>query len=639
MARPGGARLCLALIVLGPAFAGRGDEPSAQYGEELTVVGTRPRTVAAGDPTAAATVVDARQFAGEVKTVAELISTAPGVAVHQYGGIGRLATVSIRGSTADQVQVFLDGLPLNTAAGGGVDLSRIPRTWIERIEVVRGAEGARYGAGTLGGVVNIVTHRATAGTWSAEATAGSFDTYAGSANGSTGGQRWGAMGAVALDRTGGRFGYLFDPQPALSGSPLEERVRDHNASFTVGGLAKGWAAVGQGRLDALVLATAGERDLPGSPYYLTPDDWQHDALLAATTRLAYPLSEAIDLLVTAGLRDEHLTVALTPNPEARQHDRLVGGGTGLRWRAGPNTLTLGVDASAEWLAAEGNPDHGRDLLALWAFDDLRLAGDRLRLAAGLRWDAQGPFDGLSGSVGASVRLAGPLSARASTARSFRPPSFAELYLSQGLLSPNPDLVPETSWSADAGLVAEGRLGLASAGVFTQQYQDLIVYEPDSFRRYKPFNDGKAAASGVEAELASAPVGPAGLSASAAYTFLATETLRGDALVLGKELPHRARHRLFARVGAERGALAGHVEAHYLSSQYQDLSNSPALRVPSALTFNTGGSVRLARRPDTRLHLEIRNVLDDRSLQDGFGNPLPGRMVMLTLRVAGGKEAP
>ena len=138
-----------------------------------------------------------------MKTVAELVSTAPGVAVNQYGGLGQLATVSIRGSTADQVQVFLDGLPLNPGAGGGVDLSRIPRTWIERVEVVRGAEGARYGTGTLGGVLNIVTHPAASGAWAAEATAGSFDTFALSADGATGGERWGALGAAVRRRRGG----------------------------------------------------------------------------------------------------------------------------------------------------------------------------------------------------------------------------------------------------------------------------------------------------------------------------------------------------------------------------------------------------------------------------------------------------
>jgi outer membrane receptor protein involved in Fe transport len=93
------------------------------------------------------------------------------------------------------------------------------------------------------------------------------------------------------------------------------------------------------------------------------------------------------------------------------------------------------------------------------------------------------------------------------------------------------------------------------------------------------------------------------------------------------------------VAAGRGPLAGHLEAHFVSERYQDLRNSPALRIPPALTFNAGAALRVARQPEARLALELRNVLDDRTIQDGFGNPLPGRTVMITLRVAGGKDAP
>ena len=150
MARPSRAlwRLALALALL-PLTAGAEGEAPPSFGEEVVVVGVRPHTAAA-DPTAAATVVEVSRFAGEAKSVAELVATAPGVAVNQYGGLGQLTTLSLRGSNADQVQVFLDGLPLNTGAGGGVDLSRIPRAWIERIEVVRGAEGGGLRRGRAG---------------------------------------------------------------------------------------------------------------------------------------------------------------------------------------------------------------------------------------------------------------------------------------------------------------------------------------------------------------------------------------------------------------------------------------------------------------------------------------------------------
>ncbi|MEW5917642.1 MAG: carboxypeptidase regulatory-like domain-containing protein [Gemmatimonadota bacterium] len=44
-------------------------------------------------------------------------------------------------------------IPLNTAAGGGIDLRRIPATTLERVEVIRGVPSSRYGDLTAGAIV------------------------------------------------------------------------------------------------------------------------------------------------------------------------------------------------------------------------------------------------------------------------------------------------------------------------------------------------------------------------------------------------------------------------------------------------------------------------------------------------------
>jgi outer membrane receptor protein involved in Fe transport len=239
------------------------------------------------------------------------------------------------------------------------------------------------------------------------------------------------------------------------------------------------------------------------------------------------------------------------------------------------------------------------------------------------------FGGWSAKIGADAALAGPFSARASAGRTFRAPTVTELYLQQGVLQPNPALVPEEGWSADAGVAAEGRLGLARAGVFAALYRDLIVYEPATFQRLKPFNAGRAAVRGAELEAASTPRGPLGAAGAVAYTYLASENLRGDEAVLGKDLPHRARHRLFARGSLARGPAGAHVELHHVGAQFQDRRN--LVGIPAATTWNAGASWRFSRRPELTANVELRNLLDARDLQDPFGNPLPGRMALVSLR--------
>jgi iron complex outermembrane receptor protein len=603
-------------------------EPGPARTEEILVEG--PRLAAPRDRTAAATVVEADRFAGESKDVAALVATAPGVAVQEYGGLGQLATVSIRGATADGVKVLLDGLPLNAAAGGGVDLSTIPAAWVERIEVVRGAEGARYGAGALGGVVNVVTRRAAPGAWSAQVAGGSFATGSGGADAAFGGESWGSLLAVTGGGTSGRFPYRWDLTPSGPTRFWLPSTRSNNGAGSGGLLAKGWAGAGGGRVDWLAQLSGGSRGLPGLPGSETPEDSMREARLLASARWLRPLRETLQLALQAEGRGEGLDVDMRALGGAvRQREGAGAARAEVRWSAGAHLVAAGASVGGDRLEADGlGGPRSRAELAAWL-------SDGLRIAPALRAERLGAFAGLSAKLGASAALGGPLSARASAGRTFRAPSFAELYLEQGLLRPNPDLRPETGTSADAALAAEGELGLASLGAFASLYDDLIVYVPASFDRLAPQNDARALVRGLEAEVASAPLGPLGASLSLSWTLLRAETLRGTPAEIHRDVPHRARQRLYARVGLAPGAWEAHAEVHCVGRQWNDPSNLEPIR--AALAVNAGGSVRLWRAPAIWLHLEVKNLADDRTLQDGYGNPLPGRMAMLALRAASDGE--
>jgi outer membrane cobalamin receptor len=598
--------------------------------ESILVTGARRRrTHAPQDPTASATVVEADRFAGEAKTVAELVATAPGVAVSQYGGLGHFSKISIRGSNANGVLVLLDGLPLNTEAGGGVDLSSIPRAWIERIEIVRGPEGASFGSGALGGAVNVVTRRAAAGAPSGEATAGSFGTLAASAEGRAGGDGGALLVAASGEASRNDFTYLFDPQPALAGSPLLATARENAATARGGVLAKGWLDLGARQLDAVLQLSAGRRELPGFPYALTPDDRQRDGRALAIARIAWPAPvDGLSASVRGHARADLLDLEQGP-VVARQRDLAAGldGDAVLDHRRGSARLALSAAGERIWGDGFGIA-RARATLAAAASDELRVSG-ALRVAPAVRVERVGEWTGWSAKLGADAPLAGPLRARASAGRTFRAPSLAELHLQQALVAPNPDLHPEVGLGADAALVAEGGTGFASAGGHVTRYDDLVVYRPATLG-LKPFNSAEALVAGAELEGATAPLGRLGASLQAAYTFLFSETLRGDALTVGKELPRRPHHRLFARASVAPGPLRAHVEVHHVSSQFADDRNLGV--IPAATVWSAGASARLAARPEVRVALEVRNLLDDRTLLDPIGNPLPGRTALVTVRI-------
>jgi iron complex outermembrane receptor protein len=635
MARSGRTVLLLASLGLAAWARARAGEPppASVQPEEVVVEVRRASSEAARRPGAAVTTVDAAQYEGEAKSTAELLATAPGVAVTEHGGPGQLSLVSIRGSSAEQVKVLLDGLQLNGAGGGGVDLSSIPARWISRIEVVRGTEGVHHGSGALGGVVNVVTLPVQPGTWGASATAASFDTYEGDVHYGTGGERWGLLTSLTGTGTGGTFPYV-----NTWASPPRAETRSHAAVLQGGALVKGFWLPGEGRLDAALQIAASRRDLPGSLQNATPEDWQEDArgLLAAKYRRA--LGDGPTLTVGSWLRLDRLEVSLAelPGGDPDLQRGLAGGGSvGLSWTGEGWAVSTSGELSDETLAADGNGDVSRLTLAAALSGEVALLGGRVRIGPGLRFERAGAFDGVSAKLGASADVGGPFSLRASFGRTYRIPSFAELYLEQGVVEPNPDLEPEVGLGGDAALVAQGRHGSLSVGGFAVVYENLVVYVMPSFGRFRPQNLGRSSARGIEVEGASVPLRhAANLAVGLAYTWLVTETLRGGPAELGKDLPQKPRHRLYARLSGGRGPVELHTEAQYLSQRYADLANTAS--IPEVLTFNAGGSVRLHRDRDVHLHLDVRNVLDDRTIEDGFLNPLPGRAILVTLR-AGSTE--
>ena len=75
------------------------------------------------------------------------------------GGGGGQSTVSIHNLGGDRTLVLLNGRRLIGEAGGAVDLSMVPLSIIERVEVLTDGASALYGSDAVAGVVNFITKR------------------------------------------------------------------------------------------------------------------------------------------------------------------------------------------------------------------------------------------------------------------------------------------------------------------------------------------------------------------------------------------------------------------------------------------------------------------------------------------------
>ncbi|HEX5411306.1 MAG TPA: TonB-dependent receptor [Terriglobia bacterium] len=189
-------------IVLSPA-------PLAQ---EVTVTATRMQTPLS-QTTADVRVLTHREVAATpALTLDGVLQQVPGFTLFRRTG-SRVANptaqgVSLRGvgaSGASRALVLEDGIPLNDPFGGWVYWDRVPREAVGRLEVVRGGVSDLYGSQAMGGVINVLTRKATTSEFS-------LDTSYGNEN-SPNGSFWSSIrhGPWAIDFDGEAFdtdGYI-----------------------------------------------------------------------------------------------------------------------------------------------------------------------------------------------------------------------------------------------------------------------------------------------------------------------------------------------------------------------------------------------------------------------------------------------
>ncbi|HEV3155506.1 MAG TPA: TonB-dependent receptor [Candidatus Baltobacteraceae bacterium] len=162
-------------------------------------------------------VITNRQFIAQGQVLVEQgLEQTPGVTVQHYdGGLGSVATITIRGAggfaqgsnTGYELLVLQDGEPMRNGQYGDADVSTLTPSIYSRVEVSKGVGGTSlFGANTIGGTVNFVTRDPLA---------------------TEGGQFIGGLGGFGTydyslieTNTIGKFGYIFDLHRLGSQGPV-----------------------------------------------------------------------------------------------------------------------------------------------------------------------------------------------------------------------------------------------------------------------------------------------------------------------------------------------------------------------------------------------------------------------------------
>ena len=164
-------------------------------------------------------VVYPETYKGEMKTLPDMLESVAGVFVQRINGTGHYTLARIRGSTGQQVNIYVDGVLMNSSGETGVDLSQIPSGNIERIEVYRGYIPARFAGAAIGGAINIVTKKPEGASGSASFGMRSYAGYTGNVTMTAPLAGGSLLFQVNRDQTSGEFPYTWQPQKlSLTGS-------------------------------------------------------------------------------------------------------------------------------------------------------------------------------------------------------------------------------------------------------------------------------------------------------------------------------------------------------------------------------------------------------------------------------------
>jgi vitamin B12 transporter len=466
------------------------------------------------DVTQSVTVITADEIKrSTASTAAEVLQQAAGALVDNYGTPGSVNSIHLRGSSAGQVVVLIDGIRLNSPLNGQADLSAlpIPVEDIERIEIVRGPSSALYGADAVGGVVNIITKKpvSTISRISGDVGSHGYD----SLQLSTSSRKSSAYYSVTGTRETAD-GYRLN-------SDLEQWIVNGRAGYDVSK---------DTSIDLTANYISKENGVPGSVQFPSPFARQRERDLDLGASFRTRFSKTLDLKIS-GSRSEDQLRYQDPSPfpiDSLHNSTSKVGEAQVNWLAGSWSLfTLGYEQRKDSLSSTDAGDHETTNDAWYLQDEMSL-GDSLIVVIGGREDKHSVYgDRFSPRTSARYIVAGSGTIiRASYGKSFRAPTFGDLYWNDSFTVGNPNLKPESSKEYEAGI--EQPLGLGKRIKLTgfhRKVTDLINYNaavfPGTFE-----NIGKVDIKGVEAEAAFKVSATTSVGANYAY-LKAVDQVSGD----------------------------------------------------------------------------------------------------------------
>ncbi|OYZ16742.1 MAG: hypothetical protein B7Y35_02095 [Sphingomonadales bacterium 28-64-96] len=646
--KPAIAALLLAQAFSGPAAAQPSDP---RLPEEALITVTAP----AGPGRVTTPVVG---LTGEAlldrqpRSVADALRGLPGVSVRTNSRGETVARVC--GSDERQTLVFLDGAPLAVPWDGRVDIGLIPAGLLGGLSVRKGAGAIEYGANAVAGVVDLTT-RQEGGVAVAQAGPHALKNLSAAGVVPLGGL------SLTLAATHQAQGAL--PVARLSALPFNQPASDRRlntdlaATSLFAGLG-GTAGALEWRASVLNIdarrgiAPESDRDPASARYWRTPDWNLTQAQVALELPMGAATARAVGWRQWFGQEIESYRDASYAALRGREidEDNTVGGRFTLSHKLGPATLRWSLSGQiSDHLQTDITIPPGtapapllyRQSLASGGVEaDVPLGAARLTLGLGLDRSAnprtgdkpaQSARQAATFSAALALKPADGVSLTVSGGRRNRFPSARELFgEALGRFLPNPALLPEQAWLADAELGWRAGRFTLTLTPFWQRVERSIgqrIVSVNGVNLRQRFNQAPATSIGIDAAM-QVPLAD-GLTLELTGTAL-------DANSAGQPLLQRPAHEaMLALDWAPREAFDLRAELRRIGPARDLAPDGTLARLAPATEINLRARVPVLRLGQVPVSVTAAiDNLTNAVILPQLGLPQPGRSIRIGLIVGG-----
>ncbi len=389
-----------------------------------------------------------------VKSVSEILKYVCGLDFQERANFGIQADISLRGSTFQQVLILVDGVRVNDlqTAHHNIDIP-IPVENVERIEILHGTGSSLYGADALGGVINIITRNPERTSLSGKFSYHDFHTSSGTAGIELKGNKISNSFSIQRDSSRG----FMDDRDFSNFSIFEKFYTSFNSvNFEV--------KLGHGRKNfgAFDFYTPGmkfpSRELTRTDFISLNLDWKISKLYL-TQKFYY--------------RFHFDRFLLDQNRPSFYTNETSNKTLGTNFILRSENFVLGFEGVKEEFESIKSGNHSNIRSSLF-FEAKKNFSKKLIANLGIREDFHETYGWFfSPDLSIAYILSSNLKLRFSAGRSFRAPSYTELYYKDPANIGNSNLKPEKGEELEIGLDSYFKNFETKLSLFKREEKDII----------------------------------------------------------------------------------------------------------------------------------------------------------------------